>query len=429
MKRTLALVLLVAASACSGAPARVRGAADRGDVTAALRLYAEYVDERGDNDPDLLSDVALAVLREAASSDDPRVRSAGFSSLRGLGAHAHDVLEPLSARPGAVGDRAAAILYELDGRAGAPPSRLRAALATDDPERRVAGLVALRGRAGLRRLVRRARDPDVALRVAVVRELSRRRGEVAATQALIERAREDADAMVRAAAVMALGGHGREAFEALRAALTEGDAIVRMAAPAALMAASPDDGATALAPLLTPEFTNLSIEVARVLAARHDERAARYVVDALHHARAALRPQAAVAAQALGEQHAAGLAAFLRDADPEVSIRVAAILVRRDGFRAEAFEALRPLAARPDGFVAVRALGVLAGAGDAWARGPIREAFQSSDANVRRLAVIAWPQAIGPQSGDCGPLAPLLRDPDRSVALLAAMEIVLIAAR
>ena len=48
---------------------------------------------------------------------------------------------------------------------------------------------------------------------------------------------------------------------------------------------------------------------------------------------------------------------------------------------------------------------------------------------MRRLAVIAWPQAIGPQSGDCGPLAPLLRDPDRSVALLAAMEIVLIAAR
>lgn len=429
MRRLFVVISLLSALGCSGATTQVRRAAERGDLAGALRLYNDYVEERGDGDPDLLADVALATLRSAAESDDARLRSAGFSALRGVGAHARDALDALAARPGVVGDRAASVLFELDNRSGRPPERLRAALRSGDTERRVAAIVTLQGPRGLRRLVRLSRDPDAALRVAVVRELARRRGEPAAARALIARLAEDTDPPVRSAAVMALGAHGDEAVEALRGALADRDPIVRLAAPAALMAASHDAAVEALTPLLTPEVTNLSIEAARVLASRHDEAAERYVVGALHHARASLRPQAAVAAQSLPDAQLASLAPLMADPDTEVSIRVAAILARRSELRDDAIAALRPLALRPDGFVAVRALGVLAGIGDAWAREHVREAFASSDANVRRLAVVAWPQAIGPQGGDCDALAPLLRDADRSVALLAAMEIVLIAAR
>lgn len=429
MRRLFVFVTLAVALGCSGATTQVRRAAERGDLAGALRLYTEYVEERGDGDPDLLSDVALATLREAAESDDARLRSAGFSALRGIGVHARDVLEGLASRPGVVGDRAASVLFELDNRSGRPPERLRLALRSGEVERRVAALVTLQGPRGLRRLVRLSRDADATLRAAAVRELARRHGEPTATEALLARVREDADATVRAAAVMALGGHGDDAVEALRAALADADPMVRMAVPSALMAASHDAAVEALTALLTPECSNLSIEAARVLASRHEEAAEAYIVDALHHARAPLRPQAAVAAQSLSDARLAELAPLMLDGDTEVSIRVAAILARKDRFRAEAVAALRPLAERPDGFVAVRALGVLAGVGEAWARDRVREAFASSDANVRRLAVIAWPQAIGPQGGDCDPLAPLLRDADRSVALLAAMEIVLIAAR
>ncbi len=429
MKRLVLVAWLCSALGCAGATSQVRRAAERGDVASALHLYDDYVEERGEGDPDLLSDVAMAALREAASSGDPRARSAGFSALRGLGSHARDVLVALSSRPGVVGDRAASVLFELDGRRGRVPPRLRAALRSDDSERRLAGLVMLRGARGLRRLVALSHDGDPQIRAAVVRELARRRGQADAARALVERVREDTDPSVRTAAVMALGAHGHEGVEALTAALSDRDPIVRMAAPSALMAAAPDEAATALEALLTPEVTNLSIEAARVLANRRDERAERYVLDALQHARAALRPQAAVAAQALSEAHGEALAPLLHDADPEVAIRIGAILARRERYREAAVAALRPIASRPDGFVAIRALGVLAGVNDPWAREPIRQALQSSDANVRRLAVIAWPQAIGSQGGDCDPLAPLLRDPDRSVALLAAMEIVLIAAR
>ncbi len=429
MRRLFVVISLLSALGCSGATVQVRRAAERGDLAGALRLYNDYVEERGDGDPDLLAEVALATLKAAAESDDARLRSAGFSALRGIGVHARDALEALATRPGVVGDRAASVLFELDNRSGRPPERLRAALRSGDTERRVAALVTLQGPRGLGRLIRLSRDPDATLRAAVVRALARRRGEPAAARALIARLAEDTDPPVRSAAVMALGGHGDDAVETLRAALTDADPIVRLAAPAALMAASHDAAVEALNPLLTPEMTNLSIEAARVLASRHDEAAERYIVGALHHARAALRPQAAVAAQSLSDAQLASLAPLMADPDTEVSIRVAAILARKSQHRDDAIAALRPLASRPEGFVAIRALGVLAGIGDGWARDHVREALASSDANVRRLAVVAWPQAIGAQGGDCEPLAPLLRDADRSVALLAAMEIVLIAAR
>ncbi len=428
--RLLPLVFaLASALGCAGAAGPVRRAVAAGDLPAALRLYDEYVEERGDGDPDLLADVSLGVIRDAAASTDARTRAAGFAALRGVGATGREALEQLATRPGVVGDRATATLFEMDGRRGPTPPRLRAALRSDDAERRIAAMVTVRGRSAVRRLGVLAHDADPLVRAAAVRELARRRRDAAAAEVLTERARDDADPSVRAAAVMALGAQGEAAAPAIAGALQDRDAIVRMTAPSALAAAAGDGATATLEPLLVAPPTNLAVEAARVLVARGHEGAVAYVLRVLADATPPLRAQAAVAAASLPASSGTSLAPLLDDRDPEVAIRIGAVLVRREEYRQAAIEALRPLAARPDGFVAIRALGALANAGDPWALDPVRQALGSSDATVRRLAAMVWPQAIGPRGTDCDALAPLLNDPDRSVALLAAMQIIIIAAR
>lgn len=395
--RALCLLLALAAPfGCAGAASPVRRALAAGDVPAALQRYDAYVDERGESDLDLLAEIALGVIREAAASPEARTRAAGFAALRGVGVAGRDSLESLAALPGVVGDRAAAIVFELDGRRGPTPPRLRAALASDSAERRVAAMVTVRGRRAVDRLTALAHD---------------------------------ADPTVRAAAVMALGAQGEAAVEAIAAALRDPDVIVRMAAPSALATAAGEGAGARLEPLLVDPPTSLAVETARVLVGRGHEPAIAYVLKVLAEGTPALRAQAAVAAALFPAARSDALEPLLRDRDPEVAIRVGAILGRQDAHRAAAIEALRPLATRPDGFIAIRALGALANAGDPWALDRVREALSSRDATVRRLAAMVWPQAIGPRGGDCDPLVPLLRDPDRSVALLAAMQIVIIAAR
>jgi HEAT repeat protein len=423
------LLFLLCSLGCAGVAAPVRRAVERGDISAALRAYHEYTDERGDGDPDLLASVALRVIRDAAASTDFRTRSSGFSALRGLGTNGREVLEILSREEGVVGERALATLFELDGRNGTIPPRLRAALRSRDVERKTAGMVSLRGPSGLRRLIRLTHHNNPQIRTAAARELVRHRGDTPAAQRLAELVSEDTEATVRAAAVMALGAHGHTGAPVLTQALQDADSLVRMSVPSALMAAAPEEAEAVLLPLLVEPPTNLSIECSRVLAGRHTPQAEAYILATLRSATPALRAQAAVAAGQLQESRHNELVVFLADPDPEVSMRIGAVLIRREPHHHEAQEAIRILAARPDGFVAIRALSVLASANDSWSVDRIRGALRASDATVRRIAVTAWPQAIGPLGSDCDPLAPLLVDTDSSVSLLAAVEIVLIAAR
>jgi len=422
-------LLACAAFGCVGATGPIRDAARQGDVATALRLYQDYTETRGLGDADLLAEVAVQVLRSAAGSEDAPTRAAGFSAIAGLGARGRELLESLSERPGVVGDRAAAALYELNGRSGTPPARLTAALRSRDRERRVAGMVTLRGASGARRLMRWLRAGRAPMRASAARALARWRDDQAVTAALIVALRDDPEAMVRAASAMALGGRGEDVAEALLAALEDRDAIVRMAVPSALMAASPSRGREALAALLVDPPTPLSVETARVLVARGDARGDAYLLRVMGSAaRRELRAQAAVGSIGMATRQAEALQRFMRDDDHEVALRVASALASMEATRQEALAALRPMARLPDGFVAIRALSVLAQHGDATAADPIREALDSPDATVRRLAVLAWSDATG-ASGDCDPLVPRLRDDDRSVALLAAVEIVLIASR
>lgn len=394
--RLRAVVLALALSGCSGALASIRAAASQGDVARAARLYHAYVDNRGYADPEALSVVAMEVLRQCASSDDARVRAATFALLKTLGPLARPALEPLARREGVVGDRAAALLHELDGRDGTPPQRLREALRSPDVERRIAGMSSLRGRSGLRRLVTLAHDDDP---------------------------------RVRATAVTLLGAYGTSAVEALRAALTDADPRVRMLAPSALMTASASAAGESLGALLTPDATALSIESARVLASHGDARGVTHLLDALQHAAGELRAQAASAAGALPTASEATLAALMRDRDPEVALRIATVMLRRPQRRQAALTALRALAARREATLSLRAYVALGATGDEHAQRAVVEAMWSSDESVRRLAAGAWPRVVGAEASAVDPLALLLTDADRVLAATAAAGVVAIAAR
>jgi HEAT repeat protein len=327
-----------------------------------------------------------------------------------------------------VGDRAAAALYELEGRQGSPPERLLAAAASSDRERRLAGLVALEGRRDVPGLLAALTDADSELRRAAAPRLGRLRREPGVLEALTECARRDPEAMVRAAAVTALGEQGEAAAPVLEQALEDPEALVRMAALGALVRAQPARGERVLTPLLTQPPSALAIEAARVLAGRGTAAAAGYILGALEDERAAVRAQAAVAAAALGASGRVDLAPHIEDADVEVRIRVGALLARDEAYRERVIRALQPVARQPDSNVAIRALGVLAEAGDPSAAEPLRGALGAPEAMVRRLAIVAWSNLAG-TSGEVEPLAHLLTDPDRSVRLMAAAEIVRITSR
>jgi HEAT repeat protein len=418
---------LLLALGCAGPSRAVRTAIARADIAGALRSYDAFVEARGDGDADLLADIALAALRRLASSRDPGERNAGFSALRSVGVHGNDVLDALARVEGVVGDRAAAVRWEVGGREGPAPARLQEALRSDERERRVAGMTALRPPRSRRRLLRLLDDGDAVIRAAAAQRLGSAHDEDV-TARLLTMLRDDTSDDVRAACAGSLGGRGEEVLDALTAALEDRSHFVRMMAPAALAATSLEQARARLAPLFARDRSALSIEAARALAARGDADAQRYLLDALRSPRADHRAQASVAAPYLVSAHGPALVEALGGDDLEVTLRVATALSRAEPHREAALGALRRLGASPEGFVAVRALQSLAARGDPGAAEGIRQALASPDVSVRRVAAMAWGDVAGP-SGDCDVLAPLLRDADRSVVALAAMQIILVAAR
>lgn len=420
------LPLALALLGCASPSRAVRDAVRRGDVPAALRAYERFVEDRGDGDASLLADIALATLRRMALSDAPGDRASGFAGLRAVGVLAVDTLEPMARVEGVVGDRAALTLWEVQGREGPAPARLREALRAADRERRLLGVAALRPARARRTLLRLLDDADDDVRAAAAQRLATVR-HPAVTDALRAHLRDDPDDDVRAACVRGLAGRD-EVTDALRAALDDRSAFVRMAVPSALSSGPREVQREALSSLLEGAPTALGVEAARALAARGEAPAAAYLLAVMRGDRPALRAQAAVAASGMVAAHGPALAALLEGDDDEVTLRVASALARVDAYRDAAVRALRRLSNSPDGFVAVRALQARAGRGDAGLAEPLRDALTAPDAGVRRIAVLAWSELAG-NTGDLDTLAAMLRDEDRSVVALAASQIILAAAR
>lgn len=362
-----AIGLSLALLGCAGGASLVYEAAARDDVALASRSYNAYVDRRGYADPEALSAVAFAVLRDAARSDDARLRDAAFAALASLGQRARPALDALSSRDGVTGDRATALRYALDGRGRRPPPRLREALRSDDPERRAAGLASIRGRSSLARLTELSHDSHIAVRLAALGTLS---------------------------------SLGADAVEPLRASLDDSDPRIARGATAALFAAAPSVAIEALSPRLAGETTERSVDLARQLMAHGDPRGEAHLADALARAPDAVR------------------------------VIAAAALSRRPSRREAALTALRSLSARADESTAARANAALAITGDDAALSRLREAMWSRDASVRRLAVSLWPRAaVSAGASAVDPLAVMLTDRDRALAVSAAAGVIAIATR
>lgn len=422
------MVLLVLLCGCVGASRAVRRAADRGDLRAALSAYRELVDARGEGDPEVLAVIAWATLRTAASSDDPAWRSAGFAALRGLGERANSLFEALASRPGVVGDRATAALWELHGPSEQRRARLHLALTSSGQERRIAGMTLFSRGNARAALIRLSNDPDPRIRAEAIRLLARGRCSRRVRERLGEIVHTDASADVRAAAVRALGACGERAVSALERGLNDPELFVRMAVPSALLSASREHGRQLVTTLVGAHPDPLSVEAARALSQARDDDIDTWLLGVMRDGSQSLRVQAAVAAHTLAARHPNELARYLNDTNPEIVLRVAAALARVDGQRQRAREALRRLSHSLDGFVAVRALSALAMLGEGDLDEPVRGALRAPDSTVRRIAVLVWSD-VRDVSRDSDELAPLLRDPDRSVALIAAVQIVLAAAR
>ncbi len=426
----LALSLMLAGSTlqCATPIRNMRATAARGNTPQALRLYQDYVADRGASNPDALAELALAVLERLASSDDLRSRTAGITSLRSLGGRGRDSLLLVAEKPGVAGDRAAAAVFDMDGREGAIPSRLNDAALSADPERRVAGLAAVEGRHDVLALIAALESRSVDVRRAAAQRLMRQSTNAGALEALTHCVAHDESDSVRNACVGALGAFGESAWDRILPAQNDTEIFVRMSAANALVTADRRRASTLFAPMFQLPATQLSVEVGRALSSRGDEVAIEFILRTLAGSDASLRAQAAVAVSSWGERYDTQLIPFFEDGDVEVRLRVAVALGRRAPNRAAAIRAVRPIASSPDPLLAMRALSVLADLGDSAAATPIRQALQSPQLTIRRLAVNAW-SYLTEANGEVEPLTPLLLDDDVSLRAQAAAEIVRIAAR
>ncbi len=386
------------------------------------------ISERGAPNPDALATLALGVLEAAAGSPELRIRNAAFTTLRSVGPRGREALASLAERPGIVGDRAAALLYDLDGHDGEPPRRLVEASQSTDPERRIAGLSAFEGPSGGLGLLGalESRSPEV--RRAAAQRLGRRRVDRVVIDRLGHCVRDDREETVRSACVMALGAQGPSAFDALVEAWRDPSPYVRMMSLSALVSVSPTRARSLLGPLLQQAPSALSIEYARAMAARGDEPAASYLLDAIAGSDPALRAQSSVAASGLLPRFESRLRPFLEDGDVEVRLRVASAMARASTLQATARAALRAMAVDSNPMLAIRALLVLAELQDASATPAVRRALRARRLEVRRIAVLAWSHLAG-GSGVAEPLIPLLEDVDPTIRVMVAGEIVRIASR
>lgn len=424
----VAIVLASSAVQCAAPIRNMRSAAAAGNTTRALRLYQDYVSERGASNPDALAEVALALLERLAASSELPARTAGIASLRSLGGRGRDSLLSVAEKPGVAGDRAAAAVYDMDGREGLPPSRLNDAALSSDPERRVAGLAAVEGRHDVVALIAALEARSVDVRRAAAQRLARQSSNQGTMEALGHCVAHDESESVRNACVSALGQYGERAWDLIVPAQADRESFVRMTAANALIAANRTRATTHFAPLFQQPATALSVEVARALSARGDSTAVEFILRTLAGGDPNLRAQAAVAVGAWNDHYDPQLLPFFEDGDVEVRLRVAVALGRRAPNREAAIRAVRPIAASPDPLLAMRALSVLADLGDSAAAAPIRQALQSPERTIRRLAINAW-SYLTEANGEVEPLTPLLLDDDVSLRAQAAAEIVRIAAR
>jgi HEAT repeat protein len=338
---------------------RIRTALALGDAPGVARGYAEHRKRRGDEDVELLRELAVATLRQALASPSVKLKLAAIEAVAAaeLQALADDVAERLGDDDDRVAAAAAAAVLRGYPQA---PQVASAMLRSDDPEARrlavegVGKKVGALARDDLQRLA--GGDPDPRVRRTAIRYLGMIKDGDAVE--LLARQLRHGDESVRAAAASALARIGRGDLAAFGARAAADRALgVRLAAIELLVAARQPAALERLAADADPVIALEAAAAVRqpALVAKALERAA---ADPHWTARAAALN---VARRAAGKATAVALAQRLA-ADPEVAVRLTAAHVLGSADRRDAAVAI--YVAALGGATRLRAAGDLANLGD-----------------------------------------------------------------
>jgi HEAT repeat protein len=339
---------------------RVRAALALGDAEGVAKAYASYMQHRGDDDKELLRDVATATLGQALASPSARLKILAIEAV--ATSRIEDLAEDVIQRLGDEDDRVAATaaIAVLHAHPQAPQIADEMTKSENPEARRIAidGIGKKVGKLAAADLEKAASDPDARVRATALRWLGAIK-DADAVETCIKHMK-DPDENVRAAAASALAriGLGNLA-EAGKQALADKSLAVRLAGLELLEAAHAD------ADLVTAagdKDAMVAVYAAIAVKKTHPELAAGAVDRAVASDEWTTRAGAAnMAVQALGKDVALGLARRLV-ADKEVAVQLAAARVMshvgdRDGAR-------RVFAAALTGDHAVQAAADLAELGD-----------------------------------------------------------------
>jgi len=414
--------------------ARVADAAHAGDFESAWSSYEELRASDGE-DEDLLAFVAEALPVRDARSTRPAPPAAPIQPLPPAGTPRRPPLEAISRSPGPEGLDALVAL----ARVGVRDARrlLRGMADSPEPSVRAASTLGMAPEEDRALLVTWCADPSREVREAACGRLGELAPDSDVLAVLVERARIDPDAAVRATATRALSRFGEPAVLALRDRLSDAEPRVRTAALESLLRAEREEGRLAVASLLETPTSGVTLEAARLIATRLDAdqppseadlaSARTHLLAALVHPDANLRGQAAMALVALSPDEETTRALLpLVSAEPDVGVRLSLCraLVGRDSAREQARASLTRLLGEDHGMTGAQAAVVLAGVGDETGIARLRDDLTSSDAAIRRVVARALARdAMRPNE-----VRALLQDPDTQVRVAAAGGILAAAA-
>jgi HEAT repeat protein len=302
---------------------RIRAALALGDRPGVAKAYAAYRDRLGgDDDRELLRDLAIATLGQALASPSVKLKVAAIEAVEA--AELEPLADQVAQRMRDDDDRvvAAAAVAVLHGAPDAPKAAGDMLRSEDAEARRIAveGIARKVGKLALADLEAAGGDPDPRVRRAALRWLGQLQDAGAAE--LLTRHLRDPDEAVRAAAATALARVGAASRELARVALADPALAVRLAGIELLAAAHARAELAALADDGDPV-----VATEAAIAAGGGLPAARALDRAASAAAWATRAGAAnLAVRAVGKDAAVVVARKLAG-DAELSVRLAAARV------------------------------------------------------------------------------------------------------
>jgi HEAT repeat protein len=304
---------------------KVRASLALGDGEGVAKAYEQYQARRGDDDKELLRDLATATLAQALASPSAKMKVAAIEAIEQI--EIVSLSDQVAERMGDDDDRvaAAAAVAVLRGVPGAPQVADDMLNSENAEARRIAvdGIGRKVGKLAAADLEKAAKDPDPRVRRAAIRWLGMIEDKDAVE--LLARHMKDPDDSVRAAAARALARIRVGNRPALaKQALADRSLAVRLAGVELLAAAKAEAELIALADDKDPM---IATQAAIAVKAKRPELADRAIARAMAADEWTIRAGAAnLLVQALGKQAARPHAQKLAT-DGDVGVRLAAARV------------------------------------------------------------------------------------------------------